>query len=378
MRSSTTTLITLAVVLSSTGLTLSAPAPNPFNIDFHKLFDVPLAHDIGIGPVRDIGPVILPSALPSSSTVSPMSSSTPTGSANQALQSILNPDVVEPVGLIPLPVHHNNRRAAEIERRDVEELIGLFARAFDGDDDDDSDESGAFSISGIKKLLPIAKIGGSILGIGSDLHSIFSNPTPPPAPMVAAAPVPTAAPAGQVQRRDFELISRDLDDFVQLLARDTIDPDDSGAFSIGSLLKPFASIIGGLFGGGSPPSPPPPSPAFILSQPTQRREISGISRRNLEELIELVARGADSDLDLESGASLLTTIVKGVKDVIDSPALKTVGKALDTASTITGFASGLKSALTPPPSPPPPASTPAVMQPGQVVPPAMRSLNELD
>lgn len=165
--------------------------------------------------------------------------------------------------------------------------------------------------------------------------------------MVAAAPVPTAAPAGQVQRRDFELIARELDDLVQLLARNTIDPDDSGAFSIGSLLKPFASIIGGLFGGGSPPPPPPPPSASIpvpdTPQPVQKREISvsGISRRDLEELIELVARGADSDLDLESGASLLTTIVKGVKDVIDSPALKTVGKALDTASTITGLASGL-------------------------------------
>lgn len=79
--------------------------------------------------------------------------------------------MVEPVGLIPLPVHNNNRRGAEIERRDVEELVELFARAFDGDDD--LDESGAFSISGIKKLLPIAKIGGSILGIGSDLQSIL-------------------------------------------------------------------------------------------------------------------------------------------------------------------------------------------------------------
>ncbi len=171
-----------------------------------------------------------------------------------------------------------------------------------------------------------------------------NNPTPPPAPMVAAAPVPTAAPAGQVQRRDFELMARDLDDLVQLLARNNIDPEDSGAFSIGSLLKPFASIIGGLFGGGSPPPPPPPSasiPAPDTPQPAQKREISGLSRRDLEELVELVARGADSDLDLESGASLLTTIVKGVKDVIDSPALKTVGKALDTASTITGLASGL-------------------------------------
>lgn len=171
-----------------------------------------------------------------------------------------------------------------------------------------------------------------------------SSPTPPPAPapVVAAAPVPTATPAGQVQRRSFELIARDLDDLVQLLARNTIDPDDSGAFSIGSLLKPFASIIGGIFGGGSPPPPPPPPaspPVPVSFQSTQRREISGISRRNQEELIELVARGADSDL--ESGASLLTTIVKGVKDFVGSPELKTVGKALDTASTITGLASGL-------------------------------------
>ncbi len=136
---------------------------------------------------------------------------------------------------------------------------------------------------------------------------------------------------------------------MQLLARGDIDLDESGAFSIGSLLKPLTHLIPAIFGGGNAPPPPPlppaAAPAPATSQPAQKRDVSDvsaiISRRDIEDFMELIARAAEDD-DLESGASIVSSIAKlGSKILGEGSTIDKIGKGLGHLNTITTVVDGV-------------------------------------
>ncbi|KAI0093466.1 hypothetical protein BDY19DRAFT_427880 [Irpex rosettiformis] len=356
MRSSNTALITLAVVLASTPSAFSAPA-----LHLPPLF-------LGHGPVIN----------------RPLSTNTPLKGIPAPLEFNTNPATPSPVtaavGFLPInPVGQSRRGdvedlidlvARQNQRRDLDDLIELLARQ-------DFDESGAFSfrplINGVsdffkggraKQIGQAVSIGGDLLGIGLNVKSALApaaTPTAQPAPAATSAAAP-------VQARAFE-------ELMDLLARADFEDEESGAFSFGKIFSPLVNIIGGLFGGGgsSPPPPPPPAPATTTSQPAQKRDISSvtteISRRDVEDLIELVAR-AFSDDDQESGASFFSAVSNLFKDP------KTLGRVA-TGLSIGNALSGLIPPSKPAPAPVAPAAAPpAATQ--SVVPQTVRSLNELD
>lgn len=151
MRSSTTALVALAIVLSSAAPALSAPTP------------------VTMGKLLPLGPDL--QSTPSTTGSSPVPPKFFGGIGPARIIAGIKP----PGTVLSLPVHlpgspENLGLIKETkQRRQVEELINLVSRALEEDDE----SSAALGLGDLKKLTPLAKIGGSLFGIGSDIFNIL-------------------------------------------------------------------------------------------------------------------------------------------------------------------------------------------------------------
>ncbi|KAI0344510.1 hypothetical protein BDW22DRAFT_1056590 [Trametopsis cervina] len=201
-------------------------------------------------------------------------------------------------------------------------LLELAARAVPASDGTD-DQSGASIFSSIFK--------GAAKLLGSVFDSSSSNQD------------------NQQQRRD-------LDNFVQLLARASVD-DESGASILSSILNGTTKLVGNVSHSSSP------------NNDKQKQ------RRDFDALMELIAR---ADVD-GSEAFSLSSIFSKVKNFITDPkTLDTVTTAANAAGKAAQFLKQQQQPQDPTAQTPQDPAAQTTQDPAAQTPPSKRSLNELD